>query len=80
MDDKLLKAVRVTDNIKLEVYQQGRRRKYGLFYDPNQTKTEKYDVALTDDQVIHEALNFYNSKFNKSYKAFLRICSSVLSS
>jgi len=68
MSDQLLKTVRITDNIKVEVYQQGRRRKYVLFYDSNQTKTEKYDVALTDDQAIQEALNFYNVRFSKSYK------------
>jgi LAS superfamily LD-carboxypeptidase LdcB len=68
MADQLLKTVRITDNIKVEVYQQGKKRKYALFYDSNETKTEKYDVALTDDQVINEALIFYNGKFSKSYK------------
>lgn len=68
MADQVLKTVRITDNIKVEVYQQGKRRKYALFYDSHQTKTEKYDVSLTDDQVIQEALNFYNGKFRKSYK------------
>ena len=76
MSDQLLKSVRITDAIKVEVYQQGRRRKYALFYDSanpkinnkrgntDNTKSEKYDVSLTDDQVIEEALKSYNLRFS----------------
>jgi len=70
MADQLLKAVRITDNIKLEVYQQGRKRKYALFYDSEMTKSEKYDVSLTDDQVIQEALSIYNIKYANDNKTF----------
>ncbi len=75
-DDQLLKSVRITDAMKVEVYQQGRRRKYALFYDSanpkinnkrgntDNTKSEKYDVSLTDDQVIEEALKSYNLRFS----------------
>ena len=75
-DDQLLKSVRITDAIKVEVYQQGRRRKYAIFYDSmnpkinnkrgntDNTKSEKYDVSLTDDQVIEEALKSYNARFS----------------
>ena len=75
-DDQLLKSVRITDSIKVEVYQQGKRRKYALFYDSqnpkinnirrnnDNTKSKKYDVSLTDDQVIEEALKSYNDQFS----------------
>jgi len=75
-DDQLLKSVRITDAIKVEVYQQGKRRKYALFYDSmnakinnirrnnDNTKSDKYDVSLTDDQVIEEALKSYNVRFS----------------
>ena len=75
-DDQLLKSVRITDAIKVEVYQQGKRRKYAIFYDSmnpkinnkrgnnDNTKSEKYDVSLTDDQVIEEALKSYNVRFS----------------
>ena len=59
MADQVLKTVRITDNIKVEVYQQGKKRKYALFYDSNNTKSEKYDVAMSDDDVIKESLLEY---------------------
>lgn len=59
MSDQLLKSVRITDNIKVEVYQQGKRRKYTLFNDNDQTKSLKYDVAMSDDDVIKESLLEY---------------------
>ena len=71
MADQLLKSVRITDNIKVEVYQQGKKRKYALFYDEDadynflkdNTKSEKYDIAMSDDDVIEMALKAYNSRF-----------------
>jgi len=66
--DELLKSVRLTDNIKLDVFKQGRRRKYVIFHDENNTKSEKYDATLSDDQVIEESLIIYNQRNNKSYK------------
>lgn len=82
MADQLLKTVRITDNIKVEVYQQGKKRKYALFYDSNNdyinrrrgdtenTKSEKYDVAMSDDEVIEMALKAYNGKFGTPEKKF----------
>lgn len=66
--DELLKSVRLTDDLKLDVYKQGKRRKYALFHDENNTKSEKYDISLSDDQVISEALYVYNKRNNKLYK------------
>lgn len=83
MADQLLKTVRITSDIKLEVYQQGRRRKYAIFYDfgkddpynirnsSENTKTEKYDSSMSDDDIIKEALGYYNRRFgsyNRTYK------------
>jgi hypothetical protein len=59
MADQVLKTVRITDNIKVEVLQQGKKRKYALFYDTDNTKSEKYDVAMSDDDVIKESLLEY---------------------
>ena len=70
MADTLLKTVRITDDIKLEVYQQGSKRKYALFSDSYQTKTDKYDISMSDDDVIKEALITYNARYgsyNKKY-------------
>lgn len=66
--DELLKSVRLTDDLKLDVYKQGKRRKYALFHDENNTKSEKYDVSLSDDQVIEESLYVYNKRNNKIYE------------
>ena len=63
MADTLLKTVRITDDIKLEVYQQGSKRKYALFSDSYQTKTDKYDISMSDDDVIKEALITYNARY-----------------
>jgi hypothetical protein len=86
MADQVLKTVRITDNIKVEVLQQGKKRKYALFYDGdtefitsrgrgyeetdknNNTKSEKYDVAMSDDDVIEMALKAYNSRFGSPQK------------
>lgn len=73
-EDKLLKTVRISYDIKVEVYQQGKKRKYALFYDNqdahirrykigDNTKSEKYDIAMSDDDVIEMALKAYNSKY-----------------
>src|SRR5574343_360107 len=66
--DELLKSVRLTDDLKLDVYKQGKRRKYALFHDENNTKSEKYDVSLSDDKVIEESLYVYNKRNNKIYE------------
>jgi threonyl-tRNA synthetase len=66
--DELLKSVRLTDDLKLDIYKQGKRRKYALFHDENNTKSEKYDVSLSDDQVIEESLYVYNKRNNKIYE------------
>lgn len=71
MADKVLKTVRVTGDMKVEVLQQGKKRKYALFYDENadynfqkdNTKSEKYDIAMSDDDVIEMALKAYNIRF-----------------
>ena len=87
MADQVLKTVRITDNIKVEVLQQGKKRKYALFYDGdtefitkrgrgsyeetdknNNTKSEKYDIAMSDDDVIEMALKAYNSRFGSYSK------------
>ena len=87
MADQVLKTVRITDNIKVEVLQQGKKRKYALFYDGdtefitrrgrgsyeetdknNNTKSEKYDIAMSDDDVIEMALKAYNSRFGSPQK------------
>jgi hypothetical protein len=88
MADQVLKTVRITDNIKVEVLQQGKKRKYALFYDGNNdyitgrrsgyddtdknnnTKSEKYDVAMSDDDVIEMALKAYNGRFGTPQKKF----------
>lgn len=82
MSDQLLKAVRITDDMKLEVYQQGKKRKYGIIYDSGNayinnrrnntenTKSEKYDVAMSDDDVIDMALKAYNGRFGTPDKKF----------
>ena len=82
MADQVLKTVRITDDMKVEVCQQGKKRKYALFYDSNNdyinrrrggtenTKSEKYDVAMSDDDVIEMALKAYNSKFGSPQKKF----------
>jgi hypothetical protein len=82
MADQLLKTVRITDDIKVEVYQQGKKRKYALFYDSNNsdinrrrsdtenTKSEKYDVAMSDDDVIEMALEAYNNRFGSPAKKY----------
>lgn len=66
--DELLKSVRLTNDLKLDVYKQGKRRKYALFHDDNNTKSEKYDISFSDNQVIEEALYVYNKRNSKSYK------------
>jgi hypothetical protein len=82
MADQVLKTVRITDDMKVEVYQQGKKRKYALFYDSNNdyinrrrgdtenTKSEKYDVAMSDDDVIEMALKAYNGRFGGYEKKF----------
>jgi LAS superfamily LD-carboxypeptidase LdcB len=88
MADQILKTVRITDNIKVEVLQQGKKRKYVIFYDGNNdyitgrrsgyddtdknnnTKSEKYDVAMSDDDVIEMALKAYNGRFGSYSKKF----------
>jgi hypothetical protein len=88
MADQVLKTVRITDNIKVEVLQQGKKRKYVIFYDGNNdyitgrrsgyddtdknnnTKSEKYDVAMSDDDVIEMALKAYNGRFGTPQKKF----------
>jgi hypothetical protein len=82
MADQVLKSVRITDDMKVEVYQQGKKRKYALFYDSDNpdinrrrsdtdnTKSEKYDVAMSDDEVIEMALKAYNSRFGSSDKKY----------
>jgi hypothetical protein len=82
MADQLLKSVRITDDMKVEVYQQGKKRKYAIFYDSNNsdinrrrsdtenTKSEKYDVAMSDDEVIEMALKAYNGKFGTPAKKY----------
>lgn len=82
-EDQLLKSVRITDNIKVDVYQQGKKRKYALFNDSDNsyinnrrllkninTKSEKYDIAMTDDEVIEMALEAYNRKFGTPSKKY----------
>jgi hypothetical protein len=81
--DQLLKAVRITDDMKLEVYQQGKKRKYGIIYDSSNayinnrrnntenTKSEKYDVAMSDDDVIQEFLKRYNNWFYSAEKKYV---------
>lgn len=71
MADQVLKTVRITGDMKVEVLQQGKKRKYVLFYDEDadynflkdNTKSEKYDIAMSDDDVIEMALKAYNSRF-----------------
>jgi hypothetical protein len=82
MADQVLKTVRITDDMKVEVCQQGKKRKYALFYDSgnsdinrrrsdtDNTKSEKYDVAMSDDDVIEMALKAYNSRFGTPQKKF----------
>lgn len=82
MSDQLLKTVRITDDMKVEVYQQGKKRKYALFYDSgnsdinrrrsdtDNTKSEKYDVAMSDDDVIETALKAYNGRFGTPAKKY----------
>ena len=82
MADQVLKTVRITDDMKVEVCQQGKKRKYALFYDSNNpdinrrrsdtenTKSEKYDVAMSDDDVIEMALKAYNGRFGTPQKKF----------
>jgi hypothetical protein len=82
-EDQLLKAVRITDDMKLEVYQQGKKRKYGIIYDSSNayintrrnntenTKSEKYDVAMSDDDVIQEFLKRYNNWFYSAEKKYV---------
>lgn len=67
MSDQLLKTVRITDNIKLELYQQGKRRKYALFYDNEKTRSEKFNVSMSDNDVIKESLLEYSRKLGKTY-------------
>ena len=83
MADQVLKTVRITDDMKVEVCQQGKKRKYALFYDSNNpdinrrrsdtenTKSEKYDVAMSDDDVIEMALKAYNGRFGTPQKLSL---------
>ena len=85
MADQLLKSVRITDNIKVEVYQQGKKRKYALFHDSgiaeinlarsntDPTKSEKYDVGMSDDDVIKESLIFYNNRYGSYSKKYIVI-------
>jgi len=75
-NDKLLRSIRLVDNIKIEIYQQGNKRKYGLIwkpisdgksYDINTSppiKTEKFNIADNDDTVIESAINLYISKYS----------------
>ena len=82
MADQVLKTVRITDDMKVEVCQQGKKRKYVIFYDSGNsyingrrsdtenTKSEKYDVAMSDDDVIEMALKSYNSRFGTPQKKF----------
>jgi len=81
--DQLLKAVRITDDMKLEVYQQGKKRKYAIIYDggndyinnrrnnTENTKSEKYDVAMSDDDIIQEFLKRYNNWFYSAEKKYV---------
>lgn len=78
MDD-LLKTIRLIDDIKLEIYQQGKRRKYSIFSIPvngiysndNYFKTSKYDISLNEDDIIDESIkqfSIYTKKDKEYYK------------
>lgn len=78
MDD-LLKTIRLSDDIKLEIYQQGKRRKYSIFLIPvngiysndNYFKTTKYDISLNEDDIIDESIkqfSIYTKKDKEYYK------------
>ena len=66
MADELLKKVRVTDNVILEIYKQGSKRKYSVIIDGStQIKSDKYDISMGDDAIINETLyNYSMSKKN----------------
>lgn len=48
-NDKLLRAIRLVDNIKIEIYQQGNRRKYGLIWTSVLTENNKNSSATPYD-------------------------------
>jgi hypothetical protein len=66
MADELLKKVRVTDDVILEIYKQGSKRKYSVIIDGStQIKSDKYDISMGDDAIINETLyNYSMSKKN----------------
>lgn len=63
MADELLKKVRVTDDIILEVYKQGSKRKYSVITDSTtQIKSDKYDISQSDDSIINHTLEIFSIK------------------
>lgn len=52
----LLKTVRITDNIKYELYKKGSSKKYTIAYLDKEIKSQYYDFTLSDDFVVKESL------------------------
>lgn len=70
MADELLKKVRVTDDIILEVYKQGTKRKYSVITDgATQIKSDKYDISMDDDTIIKYTLENF-SRTQKKYEYY----------
>lgn len=60
MEDLLLKTVRVTGDIKVEVWQQGKKRKYAQIYlETGIIKSEKVDISTNDKTVILDAMSIF---------------------
>lgn len=74
-NDKLLRAIRLVDNIKIEIYQQGNKRKYGLIWKPvngeynsdleTPIRTNKFNIIDNDDDIIDNAIDLYIKKYSK---------------
>lgn len=67
----LLKTVRITDNIKYELYKKGNSKKYTIAYLDKEIKSQYYDFSLSDDFVIKESLIEFariNNKKTDYYK------------
>jgi hypothetical protein len=75
--DKLIRSIRLVDNIKVEIYQQGNKRKYGLIWKPVNgnnydinieppLRTDTLNIADSDDTIIEAAVNLYINKYAKS--------------